>query len=85
MPRCCVFELRVDRRVPSAAGVVQSVAVPTVLATKPRASERWADAKEMLVELKLQQYTEQFVEEEMTSMDLLEVCWIVAARHHPTR
>jgi len=37
-----------------------------------RASARWADAQAMLGELGLEQYIEQFVEEEMTSMQLLE-------------
>ena len=37
-----------------------------------RASERWADAMAMLKELSLEQYNEQFEEEEMTSMSLLE-------------
>ena len=32
-----------------------------------RASERWADAQAMLKELQLEQYVEQFEEEEMTS------------------
>ena len=41
-------------------------------ATKPRASERWADTGEMLQELKLEQYASQFEEEEMTSLELLE-------------
>ena len=45
----------------------------TIAATKPRASERWVDAAEMLKELKLEQYIEQFEEEEMTSIALLEV------------
>ena len=36
------------------------------------ASARWADAQEMLRELTLEQYIEQFEEEEMTSMALLE-------------
>ena len=40
--------------------------------TQPKASERWADAAAMLAELKLEQYIEQFEEEEMTSMELLE-------------
>eukprot|EP00966_Prymnesium_polylepis_P226977 5251927-Prymnesium_polylepis.1 len=43
-----------------------------VAATKPRASERWADTGEMLAELKLEQYAPQFEEEEMTSLELLE-------------
>ena len=37
-----------------------------------RASERWSDANAMLKELDLAQYVEQFEEEEMTSMALLE-------------
>jgi len=37
-----------------------------------RASERWADAQAMLKELDMEQYVEQFEEEEMTSMALLE-------------
>jgi len=37
-----------------------------------RASARWSDAQAMLEELGLEQYIEQFVEEEMTSMQLLE-------------
>ena len=41
-------------------------------AKKPKASERWADAAAMLRELKLEQYVEQFEEEEMTSLELLE-------------
>ncbi|KAL1515196.1 hypothetical protein AB1Y20_004257 [Prymnesium parvum] len=43
-----------------------------VVASKPRASERWADSTEMLKELNLEQYTTQFEEEEMTSLELLE-------------
>eukprot|EP00308_Calcidiscus_leptoporus_P021321 CAMPEP_0119378072 /NCGR_PEP_ID=MMETSP1334-20130426/47384_1 /TAXON_ID=127549 /ORGANISM="Calcidiscus leptoporus, Strain RCC1130" /LENGTH=662 /DNA_ID=CAMNT_0007397177 /DNA_START=9 /DNA_END=1997 /DNA_ORIENTATION=+ len=64
----------VSEPMPLSKPVATGVAQPgtTVVSSKPRASERWADAKEMLVELKLQQYTEQFVEEEMTSMELLE-------------
>jgi trans-2-enoyl-CoA reductase len=38
----------------------------------PRASQRWADAKAMLKDLKLERYASQFEEEEMTSMELLE-------------
>eukprot|EP00967_Tisochrysis_lutea_P018902 scaffold21436_cov28-Tisochrysis_lutea.AAC.2 len=38
----------------------------------PRASERWADALEMLREIDLPQYIANFEEEEMTSMALLE-------------
>ena len=41
-------------------------------AARPLASERWADSSEMLKALKLEQYAEQFVEEEMTSLELLE-------------
>lgn len=37
-----------------------------------RASARWADAQAMLKELSLEQYVEQFEEEEMTSISLLE-------------
>ena len=37
-----------------------------------RASARWADAQELLRELKLEQYVPQFEEEEMTSISLLE-------------
>jgi len=39
---------------------------------KQKASERWADAAALLTELKLEQYIEQFEEEEMTSIELLE-------------
>ena len=35
------------------------------------AAARWADARAMLVELKLEQYIETFEEEEMTSIELL--------------
>ena len=41
-------------------------------AARQLASERWADSSEMLKALKLEQYAEQFVEEEMTSLELLE-------------
>jgi trans-2-enoyl-CoA reductase len=47
-------------------------AAAAAAALRPRASERWADSTEMLKALKLEQYTEQFVEEEMTSLELLE-------------
>lgn len=40
--------------------------------SKPKASLRWKDTTEMLKELKLEQYTAQFEEEEMTSLELLE-------------
>jgi len=39
---------------------------------RPRASERWGDAAEMLAELSLSQYASAFEEEEMTSIELLE-------------
>ena len=39
---------------------------------KLKASERWADSAALLAELKLKQYTTQFEEEEMTSIELLE-------------
>ena len=41
-------------------------------AIKPKASERWADSSALLSELHLEQYSDQFVEEEMTSIELLE-------------
>lgn len=45
-----------------------------------RASDRWADAREMLKEVELEQYIPQFEEEEMTSLALLEVRARRAAR-----
>ena len=59
----------------SAAGA--SAALPTVAGgtrgtQKPRASERWADSSAMLTELGLEMYISRFVEEEMTSIELLE-------------
>ena len=47
-------------------------AAAAAAALRPLASKRWADSTEMLKALKLEQYTEQFVEEEMTSLELLE-------------
>jgi len=55
-----------------AAPTVTAAAAAAKPGSKLRASERWADAKAMLVELKLEQYAQQFEEEEMTSMELLE-------------
>jgi len=49
-------------------GVIKAGSAPAPL----RASERWKDATVMLSELQLEQYTPQFEEEEMTSMQLLE-------------
>jgi trans-2-enoyl-CoA reductase len=45
---------------------------PPKKAGKLKASERWADSGALLKELKLEQYAEQFEEEEMTSIELLE-------------
>ena len=39
---------------------------------KLKASERWADSAALLAELKLEQYAQQFEDEEMTSIELLE-------------
>ena len=49
-----------------------AAAAAAAAAARPLASERWADSSEMLKALKLEQYAEQFVEEEMTSLELLE-------------
>ena len=46
---------------------------PTGSDPSPRASSRWADATVMLKEIGLQQYGSNFVEEERTSIALLEV------------
>jgi len=58
--------------------IPQVTAAATAPAARPKpagklkASERWADSAALLKELKLEQYTEQFEEEEMTSIELLE-------------
>jgi len=57
---------------PVIAGQPKAAAAVATGGGKPRASERWADAKEMLTEIKLEQYIQQFEDEEMTSMELLE-------------
>jgi len=49
-----------------------SAAAPASRAGKLKASERWSDSAALLTELKLEQYIEQFEEEEMTSIELLE-------------
>ena len=56
----------------AAAAATAAAAAAAAAALRPRASERWADSTEMLKALKLEQYSEQFVEEEMTSLELLE-------------
>ena len=53
-------------------GTRPAPAAAAAAAARPLASERWADSSEMLKALKLEQYAEQFVEEEMTSLELLE-------------
>ena len=53
-------------------GTRAAPAAAAAAAARPLASERWADSSEMLKALKLEQYAEQFVEEEMTSLELLE-------------
>lgn len=59
----------IDDEVPGAAG---SKPASTTSSGGGQASKRWADAIELLKFLNLEQYTDAFVEEEMTSIQLLE-------------
>jgi len=66
-------EAEADAEAPPGPGTpAAAAAAAAAAAVKPRASERWSDSSAMLKELGLAQYTEQFVEEEMTSIELLE-------------
>ena len=65
-------EAAADAEARLAGGGGTHAAAAAAAALRPLASERWADSTEMLKALKLEQYTEQFVEEEMTSLELLE-------------
>ena len=61
-----------EARLAGGDGTRPAPAAAAAAAARPLASERWADSSEMLKALKLEQYAEQFVEEEMTSLELLE-------------
>ena len=61
-----------EARLAGGGGTRPAPAAAAAAAARPLASERWADSSEMLKALKLEQYAEQFVEEEMTSLELLE-------------
>ena len=62
----------VDDEVAAAAAVAPPPAAVSASPKRPKASERWGDAAEMLRELKLEMYVKAFEEEEMTSLELLE-------------
>ena len=66
------FDMPEPINVSGPGAVKPSAAAAAAAAGGFRASERWEDAMAMLKELALEEYTEQFVEEEMTSMALLE-------------